>query len=147
MKLDGGAMRRVLKQLISSACLVLGLTGYASAQDYPNRSLRLIVAFPAGGGSDIVGRLLALKLGERLGQQIVVENRAGAGGSIGTEAGVRAASDGYTLLLGGTSEIAVNPHIYKAHLRHDQRSDPGCAGGFNADGRCGNALTARQQRH
>jgi tripartite-type tricarboxylate transporter receptor subunit TctC len=83
--------------------------------------LRLIVAFPAGGGSDIVGRLLALKLGERLGQQVVVENRAGAGGSIGTEAGVRAASDGYTLLLGGTSEIAVNPHIYK--LTYDTTKD------------------------
>ena len=115
-------MKRVLRQLFISACLVLGLTGYASAQDYPNRSLRLIVAFPAGGGSDIVGRLLALKLGERLGQQVVVENRAGAGGSIGTEAGVRAAPDGYTLLLGGTSEIAVNPHIY-SKLTYDTTKD------------------------
>lgn len=115
-------MKCVLRQLFISACLVLGLSGYALAQDYPNKQLRLIVAFPAGGGSDIVGRILALKLGERLGQQIVVENRAGAGGSIGTEAAVRAAPDGYTLFLGGTSEISVNPHIY-SKLTYDTIKD------------------------
>ena len=73
----------------------------------------MIVAFPAGGGSDIVGRIVAAKLGERLGQQVVVENRAGGGGSIGAEAAVKAAPDGYTIALAGTSEIAVNPSIYK----------------------------------
>ena len=115
-------MKSVLRRLFISTCLVLGVTGYAAAQDYPNKPLRLIVAFPAGGGSDIVGRILAMKLGDRLGQQIVVENRAGAGGSIGTEAGVRAAPDGYTLLLGGTSEIAVNPHVY-SKLTYDTTKD------------------------
>jgi len=82
------------------------------AQTYPSKPVRLIVAFPAGGGSDVVGRILAQKLGERLGQQMVVENRAGAGGSIGTEVAVRSAPDGYTLALGSTSEIAINPAVY-----------------------------------
>jgi tripartite-type tricarboxylate transporter receptor subunit TctC len=88
------------------------LAGGATAQTYPVKPVRLIVAFPAGGGSDVVGRILAQKLGERLGQQMVVENRAGAGGSIGTEAAVRSAPDGYTLALGSTSEIAINPAVY-----------------------------------
>jgi tripartite-type tricarboxylate transporter receptor subunit TctC len=68
---------------------------------------------PAGGGSDIVGRIVAAKLSERLGQQVVVENRAGGGGSIGAEAAVKAAPDGYTIALAGTSEMAINPFIYK----------------------------------
>jgi tripartite-type tricarboxylate transporter receptor subunit TctC len=73
----------------------------------------MIVAFPAGGGSDIVGRIVAAKLSERLGQQVVVENRAGGGGSIGAEAAAKAAPDGYTVSLAGTSEMAINPFIYK----------------------------------
>lgn len=115
-------MKLVMRQLLISACLALGLTSYTSAQDYPNKPVRLIVPFPAGGGSDIVGRILAQKLGDRLGQQIVVENRAGAGGSIGTEAAVRSAPDGYTLVLAGTSEIAVNPAIY-SKLTYDTVTD------------------------
>jgi tripartite-type tricarboxylate transporter receptor subunit TctC len=82
----------------------------------------MIVAFPAGGGSDIVGRIVAQNLGERLGQQLFVENRAGAGGSIGTGAAVTAAPDGYTMVLGGTSEIAVNPFIY-SNLGYDTVKD------------------------
>ena len=102
----------LLPRFLFAACLVISASGYALAQGYPTKPLRLIVPFPAGGGSDIVGRILAQKLGERLGQQVVVENRAGAGGSIGTEAAVRSAADGYTMVLAGTSEISVNPAIY-----------------------------------
>jgi tripartite-type tricarboxylate transporter receptor subunit TctC len=94
---------------------LLALSGapLVSAQTYPAKAVRLIVPFPAGGGSDIVGRIMAQRLTVQLKQQVFVDNRAGAGGSIGTEAAVRAAPDGYTLVLASTSEIAVNPSLYK----------------------------------
>jgi tripartite-type tricarboxylate transporter receptor subunit TctC len=82
------------------------------AQGYPAKAVRLIVPFPAGGGSDIVGRIMAQRLTSQLKQQVFVDNRAGAGGSIGTEAGARSAPDGYTMVLASTSEIAVNPSLY-----------------------------------
>lgn len=85
----------------------------ALAQQYPSKPVRLIVPFPAGGGSDVVGRLVAQKLSERVGQQVFVDNRAGAGGSIGTEVAVKAPPDGYTTVLASTSEIAINPSLYK----------------------------------
>lgn len=94
----------------------------SAAQTYPARPLRLIVPFPAGGGSDAVGRIIAQKLVERLGQQVVVDNRAGAGGSIGTEAAVRATPDGYTMVLASTSEIAINPGLY-SKLSYDTLKD------------------------
>jgi len=84
----------------------------ARSQPYPARPVRLIVAFPAGGSSDIVARLLAQRLSERLGQSFVVENRPGAGGNIGTEAVAKAAPDGYTLLLASNSN-AVNATLYE----------------------------------
>ena len=90
------------------------------AQD-SGRPMRLIIPFPAGGGSDAVGRIIAPKLGERAGQQVVVDNRAGAGGSIGTEAAVRAEPDGYNMVLASTSEIAINPALYK--LGYDTLKD------------------------
>jgi tripartite-type tricarboxylate transporter receptor subunit TctC len=98
-------------RILLAALLVASAPAWA--QNYPAKPVRMIVAFPAGGGSDIVGRIVAAKLSERLGQQVVVENRAGGGGSIGAEAAVKAAPDGYTIALAGTSEIAVNPFIYK----------------------------------
>jgi tripartite-type tricarboxylate transporter receptor subunit TctC len=92
-----------------------------SAQQYPSRPLRMIVPFPAGGGSDAVGRIIGQKLGERFGQQVVVDNRAGAGGSVGTEAAIRATPDGYNMVLASTSEIAINPALYK--LSYDTLKD------------------------
>ncbi|MGH8660875.1 MAG: Bug family tripartite tricarboxylate transporter substrate binding protein [Burkholderiales bacterium] len=100
------------------ACAACG----ALAQPYPAKPVRLIVPFPAGGGSDIVGRIVAGRLTEQLKQQVFVDNRAGAGGSIGTEAAARAAPDGYTLVLASTSEIAVNPAIY-TRLAYDTVRD------------------------
>jgi tripartite-type tricarboxylate transporter receptor subunit TctC len=100
---------------------VLG-PGAALAQAYPAKPIRLIVGFLPGGGSDIFGRLIAQSLTERIGQQVVVENRPGAGGTIATEAVVRAAPDGYTLLLGSPSEIAINPELY-TRLAFDPRKD------------------------
>lgn len=98
------------------------ISNCANAQNYPAKPVRLIVPFPAGGGSDVVGRILAQKLGERFGQQVIVDNRAGAGGSIGTEAVVKAPPDGYTVVLASTSEIAINPGIY-SKLNYDTVKD------------------------
>ena len=102
--------------------LGFGLNQPASGQAYPIKPVRLVVPFPAGGGSDNIGRVLAQKLFELLGQQVFVDNRAGAGGSIGTEAVVRSPPDGYTLVLASTSEIAVNPAIY-TKLDYDTLKD------------------------
>jgi len=109
-------MKRNLSQLIKPflmAAVLVSSPLVANAQsDYPNKPIRLIVAFPAGGSTDIVGRIVAQKLSERLGQAIVVENRGGAGGTIGTDAAAKAAPDGYTLTLGTTSTMAVAPGAY-----------------------------------
>jgi tripartite-type tricarboxylate transporter receptor subunit TctC len=113
-------IRHLLLRTLLAACLAASAAAWAQA--YPVKPVRMIVAFPAGGGSDIVGRIIAQKLGEQLGQQVFVENRAGAGGSVGTGAAVAAAPDGYTLALGGTSEIAVNPFIY-SKLGYDTQKD------------------------
>jgi tripartite-type tricarboxylate transporter receptor subunit TctC len=86
------------------------MTG-AHAQSFPVKPVRMIIAFPAGGGSDIVGRALAQQLTELLGQSVVVENRGGAGGVIGTELGARAAPDGYTVTLGSSGGFAITPHL------------------------------------
>lgn len=102
--------------------LAIGIASHASAQSYPAKPVRLIVPFPAGGGSDVVGRIVAQKLGDRVGQQIIVDNRAGAGGSIGTEVVVKAPPDGYTVVLASTSEIAINPGIY-SKLNYDTVKD------------------------
>jgi tripartite-type tricarboxylate transporter receptor subunit TctC len=107
---------------VSVLLLGFALSQHAGAQDYPIRPVRLVVPFPAGGGSDNIGRVLAQKLTELLGQQVFIDNRAGAGGSIGTEVAVRASPDGYTLVLASTSEIAVNPAIY-TKLGYDTLKD------------------------
>jgi tripartite-type tricarboxylate transporter receptor subunit TctC len=102
-----------LMGLFLMAGIFAGLPLLVNAQsDYPNKPIRLIIGFPAGGSTDIVGRVVAQKLGERLGQTIVVENKGGAGGTIGTDAAAKAAPDGYTLTLGTTSTMAVAPSAY-----------------------------------
>ena len=88
----------------------LGMT-VAQAQSFPAKPVRMIIAFPAGGGSDIVGRALAQELTPVLGQAVVVDNRGGAGGIIGTELGARAAPDGYTLTVGSSGGFAITPHL------------------------------------
>jgi tripartite-type tricarboxylate transporter receptor subunit TctC len=99
-----------------TACLiafagVFALAGSAQGQSYPSKTVRIIVASAAGGGSDFVARLMAHRLTEVLGQQVIVENRAGGGSTIGYEAGVRAAPDGYTLTM-ITGSYAINPSLY-----------------------------------
>lgn len=94
------------------AGLVMAPAVALAQSDYPNRPIKLIVGFAPGGSTDIIGRIVAQKLGERLGQTIVVENRAGAGGTIGADATAKAPADGYTLTLGTTSTHAIAPGAY-----------------------------------
>ncbi len=101
-------------------CVMAGVAhGQAS---YPNKPLRIIVPFPSGGGVDIIGRLVAQKIGPALGQTVIVENRAGAGGSIGADLVAKSAPDGYTLLIGASSTMAVNPNVYEK-LPYDTSRD------------------------
>src|SRR5262249_6787642 len=118
----GPSRAPMYRLLLASLYFFALLPSQAAAQGFPSKPVRLIVPFPAGGGSDVVGRIVALKLSDVLGQQVVVDNRPGAGGSIGTEAAVRSTPDGYTMVLASTSEIAVNPVIY-TRLAYDTQKD------------------------
>jgi tripartite-type tricarboxylate transporter receptor subunit TctC len=95
------------------ALLLLALAAASQAQTYPSRPLRLIVPFPPGGSTDILARALGQKLSEGLAQAVVVDNRPGAGGTIGSEAAAKAAHDGYTIMMGHLGTLAVNPSIYR----------------------------------
>ena len=103
--------RRRLLHLAAGAAVLPALSGFASAQTYPSRPVRIIVGFAAGGPNDILARLIGQWLSERLGQPFVIENRPGAGSNIATEAVVHATPDGYTLLLVGTPN-AINATLY-----------------------------------
>jgi len=103
--------RRHVLHLAAGAAVLPAMPRLARAQSYPSRPVRWIVGFAAGGPQDIVARLLAQQLSERLGQQFVIENRAGAGGNIGTEAVVRSPADGYTMLMIGPS-ATINATLY-----------------------------------
>jgi tripartite-type tricarboxylate transporter receptor subunit TctC len=106
--------RRMLLPIVALALLVAAPV--ARADDYPSRPIHLVIPFPPGGSNDVVGRVFANGLGERLGRQIVVENRSGAGGVVGTEFVSNATPDGYTLLVISLAH-AVNPWLYK--LKYD----------------------------
>ena len=104
-------------------CLFLfAAVGGASAADYPTRAITLIVPYPPGGGVDAMARVVAAKLTESLKQQVVVENKPGGGGTIGTRIAMQAAPDGYTLLLGHTGTISINPSLY-VNIKFDPRKD------------------------
>jgi tripartite-type tricarboxylate transporter receptor subunit TctC len=107
----------MLRTLLKAFGLLLALTTAAAAQDYPTKPVRLIIPFAPGGSVDIVARLVASKLSERLGQQVTPDNRAGAGGIIAAELAAKAPADGYTLVLLSLAH-AVNPHVHK--LNYDQ---------------------------
>ena len=105
-------MYALLSRLLKAGAVLLALTAGANADDYPNRPIRLIIPFPPGGSNDVVGRLVARHLSDQLGQQVYVDNRGGAGGTIGTDIAAKAAPNGYTLLVISLAH-AVNPWLYK----------------------------------
>ena len=105
------ARRRALLLLIAAAAALPSVASIARAQDYPARPVRLVVGFAAGGTQDVIARLIGQALSERLGQQIVVENRAGASSNIAAEAVIRSAPDGYTLFMVGPNN-AINASLY-----------------------------------
>lgn len=105
----------------SVAVLVPSGAVFAQAP-YPNKPIRLIVAFPPGGSTDIIARVVGQKLGERLGQQVVIDNRGGAGGTLGTEIAARSNPDGYTLTMGTTSTHVIAPAVY-GKLKYDAVRD------------------------
>ncbi|MFT0862352.1 Bug family tripartite tricarboxylate transporter substrate binding protein [Ancylobacter sp. G4_0304] len=104
-------LRSVFAAALSAA--VLFAPGLATAQDFPNRPVTLVIPFAAGGSTDLVGRLIAERMSQELGQPVVVENRGGAGGTLGTAAVAKATPDGYTMLMGTVSTHALNQALYK----------------------------------
>jgi len=114
-------LRNLAHAAMAAAAALLAVPGAAHAA-YPERPVRVVVAFAAGGGADIVARLVFQRVAEKLGQPFVVENRGGAGGIIGTDAVAKAAPDGYTLLLGQSGPNAINPSVYQK-LPYDARKD------------------------
>jgi tripartite-type tricarboxylate transporter receptor subunit TctC len=120
-----------LRNVVAAMTLVAGLGG-AAAQDYPNRPITLVVPFPPGGSTTIVARIVADKMSEALGQSIVIDNRGGAGGTVGSRAVSKSTPDGYTILLGYTGTLAIGPTLY-GNVGYDPRKD------FEAIGRIGTA--------
>jgi tripartite-type tricarboxylate transporter receptor subunit TctC len=111
-----------MRQLVAAAALLAALALPAQAQEWPARQVTLIVPFSAGGTTDLFGRLLSQHLQQKTGQPFIVENRAGAGGNLGTQLVARAAPDGYTFLVGTVSTHAINPFLY-AKLPYDTVKD------------------------
>ena len=109
-------MVRMLERFGFVSLVLLALSASAFAQDYPSKPIRMVVPYPAGGVVDFVGRQLAQKMTVSMGQTVVVENRVGASGSIGTEATAKSPADGYSVLVVFDTH-AVNPHVYK-NLRY-----------------------------
>ena len=110
------ALRTMMSVILAPLFVVavsLSAAAPSAAADYPARPLRLLVPFPPGGGVDLLARLLGSRLGETLGQQVVVDNRAGGGGIIATDIAAKAPADGYTLLLGFIGPLAISPTISK----------------------------------
>jgi tripartite-type tricarboxylate transporter receptor subunit TctC len=111
-----------MRSCLIGLLLAAGIGCAAGGHDYPTRPIALIVPYPPGGGVDAMARIVGEKLSAALGQQVVVDNRGGGGGNIGTRTVARAAPDGYTLLLGHTGTISINPSLY-ANAGYDPRKD------------------------
>ena len=112
---------KLCRSVIQGA-LILGFSAAVHAA-YPDKPIKLIVPYPPGGATDVIGRILAKNLGESLGQQVVVENRGGAGGNIGAEAVAKATPDGYTLLMGAVTSHSTMATLEKGKLRYDLLKD------------------------
>ena len=115
-------MPRWMTALALLPAVIAGAPAPVAAQDYPTRPITLIVPFPAGGGVDVIGRIVADRLAVALGQPVIVENRGGAAGVIGTRLAAKAASDGYTLVMSTSGTTSINPSLYSTpgyHPRQD----------------------------
>jgi tripartite-type tricarboxylate transporter receptor subunit TctC len=111
-----------LRIALASVALLAAAASSSHAQSYPSRTITLVVPFPAGGGNDALARLVAERMSKALGQQVVVENRGGAGGTIATRAVAKGPADGYTILLTYTGTLAINPSLYP-NAGYDPRKD------------------------
>jgi tripartite-type tricarboxylate transporter receptor subunit TctC len=110
------------RSIVASALVLIAAAQPAAAQQYPSRPITLVVPFPPGGSATIIARIIADKLGDALGQQIVIDNRGGAGGSIAARQVARSTPDGYTLLIAFTGTLAISPRIF-ANVGYDPRKD------------------------
>jgi len=115
------SIKVAIRALAALLCMLAAVCG-AVAADYPNRVVTLVVPYPPGGGVDAMARVVAQKLSDAFHQQVIVDNKTGAGGTLGTRAVAHAAPDGYTLLLGHTGTVSINPSLY-AHPGYDPRKD------------------------
>ena len=109
-------------RIVIALTAVIASFGIASAQDYPNRPITLVVPYAAGGGNDVMARIVGEKMSKTLGQQVVIDNRPGAGGALATRQVAKATPDGYTLVIGGTGSLAVNPTLLP-NVGYDVRKD------------------------
>jgi tripartite-type tricarboxylate transporter receptor subunit TctC len=113
---------RATRRATLAGALALLSCARASAAEYPDRPIKLVVPFPPGGPTDVVGRLVAAKLTETIGQQVLIDNKGGAGGNVGTDVVANSKPDGYTLLLGTAATHAINISLYQ-HLEYDPVKD------------------------
>ena len=116
-------MKSAAFSLAAIQLALVTLHGVAHAAEYPNKPIRMIVGFAPGGGTDTTARAISAKLGELVGQQVIIDNRAGAAGNIATEMVAKANPDGYTLLLGTIAALAINPSLYRTKLPFDSVKD------------------------
>ncbi len=116
-----------MRMTVAAACAVLALAGFApearAQADYPNKPIRILVPFAPGGFVDVAARLVGQKLSEKLGQQVIVENRPGGNGFIAVSAAAKAPADGYTLLMAHSGEFAVNPAVFAKTIPYDLDRD------------------------
>lgn len=115
--------RRVVAAAIAASISLASGAASAQASGYPNKPIRMIVPNPAGGGTDVLGRMLAKSISEQLGQPVVVENRVGASGFVAADALLQAPADGYTVFMVYSGILTVNPSLYKGRIRYDPLKD------------------------
>ena len=116
-------MKKTTALLASIAFAFTAVPGSASAQSYPNKPIRMVVPYPPGGATDVIGRVLAQRLSTALGQQVVIENKGGAGGNIGAEAAAKSPPDGYTLLRGALTSHSIMATLEKDTIRYSLEKD------------------------
>src|SRR4028119_1017213 len=116
-------MRGWFKLALIGAALVVGLSPSNASDKWPSQNITMLVPYAAGGGTDVIARVVAQQLQDRLGVTVIVDNRPGAGGNLGTSAAAQAPADGHTILISNIGPIAVNPSLFQ-NMRHDPEEVP-----------------------